>query len=596
MEGPSGAAAAQPLARSFSQVVFNNIPQSYPPSTSLTCHYTASFQPHPRDWVGIFKVGWNSAKDYHTFVWVEPCLDVVGQESVTRQTLFKDYYLPKDEMEFYQFCYIDVTGQVRGASTPFCFKSPEEQSLTSRLDDDILVVTTQEQVDQSVRERDELQKELDQIRQENETLKSALEKERQDAAVFKEQNEEKESEKSHLVEEMGQIKEEMGNLKSTLQQKLQEIDTLKEELLVQTTQQLELEQHRATEQKELSRSSDRAAAENEKHTQEKYDRAVLKINQMKDEHKALKGTIEAQSQDIAKLNCKLREGQRELFKTEDSIQLLQVDLQSSDTQKDRLDAELQRVTLNMEDLKRENQELCRRLTQQGTQQESPDDLASTGGPLQALVSQLQEAQVKLATERDETRNTKRQVVALNEELTNVKRQLDNVVMACDEDRRKSNKFELQLREALEAVADKDGLIEENEHMMRLVKHENEDLTRENNNLRSNMEGLRSAYADLNAPTSDSSHGQPDSTSPAGNTSTIPAPDPTEHPYEVIEDVAEPEEGQLLMCRHCHESFPGITRGELEQHEASHRVCPFCTVICDHMEQSVFEDHVYSHEL
>ncbi|XP_034426459.1 calcium-binding and coiled-coil domain-containing protein 2 isoform X3 [Hippoglossus hippoglossus] len=554
MEGPSGAAAAQPLARSFSQVVFNNIPQSYPPSTSLTCHYTASFQPHPRDWVGIFKVGWNSAKDYHTFVWVEPCLDVVGQESVTRQTLFKDYYLPKDEMEFYQFCYIDVTGQVRGASTPFCFKSPEEQSLTSRLDDDILVVTTQEQ------------------------------------------NEEKESEKSHLVEEMGQIKEEMGNLKSTLQQKLQEIDTLKEELLVQTTQQLELEQHRATEQKELSRSSDRAAAENEKHTQEKYDRAVLKINQMKDEHKALKGTIEAQSQDIAKLNCKLREGQRELFKTEDSIQLLQVDLQSSDTQKDRLDAELQRVTLNMEDLKRENQELCRRLTQQGTQQESPDDLASTGGPLQALVSQLQEAQVKLATERDETRNTKRQVVALNEELTNVKRQLDNVVMACDEDRRKSNKFELQLREALEAVADKDGLIEENEHMMRLVKHENEDLTRENNNLRSNMEGLRSAYADLNAPTSDSSHGQPDSTSPAGNTSTIPAPDPTEHPYEVIEDVAEPEEGQLLMCRHCHESFPGITRGELEQHEASHRVCPFCTVICDHMEQSVFEDHVYSHEL
>ena len=34
------------------------------------------------------QVGWNSAKDYHTFVWVEPCLDVVG-EAVTRQTFFK---------------------------------------------------------------------------------------------------------------------------------------------------------------------------------------------------------------------------------------------------------------------------------------------------------------------------------------------------------------------------------------------------------------------------------------------------------------------------------------------------------------------------
>ncbi|XP_060950341.1 calcium-binding and coiled-coil domain-containing protein 2 isoform X2 [Limanda limanda] len=596
MEGPSGAAAAPPPVRTFSQVVFSNIPQSYPPSTSLTCHYTAAFQPHPRDWVGIFKVGWNSAKDYHTFVWVEPGLDVVGQESVSRQTVFKDYYLPKDEMEFYQFCYIDVTGQVRGASTPFCFKSPEEQSLTSRLDDDILVVTTQEQVDQSVRERDELQKDLDQIRQENETLKLALEKEQQDAAVLKEQNEEKEREKSHLVEEMGQNKEEIENLTSTLQQKLQEMSTLKEELLAQITKHLELEQHRASEQETLSLSSDRAAAENQKHTQEKYDRAVMKINQMKDEQKALKGTIDVQSQEIAKLNCKVREGERELLKTEDSVQLLQVDLQSSEKQKDRLDAELQRLTLNMEEVKRENQQLCRRLTQQETQQQSAEDPGSAAGPLQArcqaLASQLQDAQVKLATERDDTRNTKRQVVALNEELSHMKRQLENTVAVCDEDRRKSNKLELQLREALEALVDKDGFIEETEQKMRLVRQENEALTRENNDLRSNMEGLRSAYADLNAaPTGDSPHVQPAAAAPAANTSSPPAP---EHLYHVI-DVAEPEE-ELLVCRHCQESFPGITRGELEQHEESHRVCPFCTVICDLMEQSVFEDHVYSHNL
>ncbi|XP_062269781.1 calcium-binding and coiled-coil domain-containing protein 2 [Platichthys flesus] len=598
MEVSSGAAAAQPPVRNFSQVVFNNIPQSYPPSTSLTCHYTAAFQPHPRDWVGIFKVGWNSAKDYHTFVWVEPCLDVVGQESVSRQTVFKDYYLPKDEMEFYQFCYIDVTGQVRGASTPFCFKSPEDQSLTSRLEDDILVVTTQEQVDQSVRERDELQKELDQIRLENQTLKLALEKEQQDAAVVKEQNEENEKEKSHLVREMDQNKEEIENLTSTLQQKLQEMETLKEELMVQMTKHLELEQHRATEQKNLSLSSDRASAETEKHSQEKYDRAVMKINQMKDERKAMKETIDAQSQDITKLSCKLREGERELLNTEDRVQLLQVDLQSSEKQRDRLDAELQRVSLNMEDVKRENQELCLRLSQQETQQEPAGDPGSTGGPLQArcqaLASQLQDTQVKLATERDDTRNTKRQVVGLNEELMNMKRQLESLVMTGDEAQRRGNKLEMQLREAQELLADKDGLIEEKEQMIRLLKQENEALTRENNNLLSNMEGLRSAYADLNAPASDSPHVQPDSASPAANTRSIPAPDPAEHLYDVIEDVAEPEE-ELLVCRHCHESFPGITRGELEQHEESHRVCPFCTVICDHMEQSMFEDHVYSHE-
>ena len=44
------------------------------------------------------------------------------------------------------------------------------------------------------------------------------------------------------------------------------------------------------------------------------------------------------------------------------------------------------------------------------------------------------------------------------------------------------------------------------------------------------------------------------------------------------------------------SFPGITLEELEQPEQSHRVCPFCTLICDDMGQAEFEDHVYSHEI
>lgn len=55
-----------------------------------------------------------------------------------------EYYLPKDVIEFYQFCYVDSTGQVRGASTPFCFKNTEEQSTEGCPDDtDLLVITTQ---------------------------------------------------------------------------------------------------------------------------------------------------------------------------------------------------------------------------------------------------------------------------------------------------------------------------------------------------------------------------------------------------------------------------------------------------------------------
>lgn len=54
MESSTDAAAA----RTFSQVLFTDIPHSYPPSTPVTCCYTLTdaFQPNPRDWVGIFKV------------------------------------------------------------------------------------------------------------------------------------------------------------------------------------------------------------------------------------------------------------------------------------------------------------------------------------------------------------------------------------------------------------------------------------------------------------------------------------------------------------------------------------------------------------
>lgn len=54
-----------------------------------------------------------------------------------------DYYLPKDETEFYRFCYVDGAGQLRGASTPFRFRKSKQQNAESRLDDNLLIVTTQ---------------------------------------------------------------------------------------------------------------------------------------------------------------------------------------------------------------------------------------------------------------------------------------------------------------------------------------------------------------------------------------------------------------------------------------------------------------------
>lgn len=60
---------------------------------------------------------------------------------------FLGYYVPKSDGEFYQFCYVSHVGDIRGASTPFQFRSatPTDELLTVTEDDsnsDILVVST----------------------------------------------------------------------------------------------------------------------------------------------------------------------------------------------------------------------------------------------------------------------------------------------------------------------------------------------------------------------------------------------------------------------------------------------------------------------
>uniref|UniRef100_A0A146VHC8 Calcium binding and coiled-coil domain 2 n=1 Tax=Fundulus heteroclitus TaxID=8078 RepID=A0A146VHC8_FUNHE len=589
----AAAAAPDPPARTFSQVAFTDIPYSYPPSKPIICRFTlnSDFQSNTRDWVGIFKVGWSSTRDYHTFVWVEVNHDAQGQE--IRQAAFKEYYLPKDETEFYQFCYVDNAGQVRGASTAFCFRSPSEQNMESTTDDDMLVITTQEQVEQSQREKAELQKQLDLMRAENQTLKSSLQS---DAGRFKEGNEQREAENAKLLKEMDQLKEHNERLKHTLQQQMKENDRLKEEMMIQMTKQMEIQRQDSTEQEKQS-----ASLTSSRSSEERYNRAVMKINQLKEEREELKGKLESQSDEIAKLKGKLRETERELSKTSDSIQLLQVDLQSTNKEKERLSAELQKLQglkVDADELKRENQELCRRLSQQGSLPTSPQ--TELRGEVQSLSRQLQDAQVKLAAEKEETRTARRQAEYLEKEMHEVKEQLKNLARGSEMEERRSGKYEMQLRELNALLADKDIALQAKEQEIMLINRERDELTRENQELKGDIERLRSVYTNTAPPAADEpSYLQPDIVAGGDAAASRDQQDRPAQPqniYETIDSLLVSQDEPLLVCHHCQESFPGITQQELEQHEQSHRVCPFCTMICDNMEQAVFEDHVYSHEL
>ncbi|XP_075797905.1 calcium-binding and coiled-coil domain-containing protein 2 [Microtus pennsylvanicus] len=158
-----------------SQVVFNGVEDFYLPGGDVTCRYsfTRQFNPRHSDWIGIFKVGWETIKDYYTYVWVP----MPSPEELTTQqeVLFKAYYLPKDG-ENYQFCYVDEDGKVQGASTPFQFCSKSEE--------DMLVVTTQGKVEEMeqrteelLRENQELKENCASLRQQKSDVRAELERE-----------------------------------------------------------------------------------------------------------------------------------------------------------------------------------------------------------------------------------------------------------------------------------------------------------------------------------------------------------------------------------------------------------------------------------
>uniref|UniRef100_A0A8C5LTA1 UBZ1-type domain-containing protein n=1 Tax=Leptobrachium leishanense TaxID=445787 RepID=A0A8C5LTA1_9ANUR len=135
-------------ASNFAHVIFQNVAKTYLPSAPLDCHYTLTqyIPPNNKDWVGIFKVGWSTARDYYTFLWSPMPEKYVPESPCDCVLTFQGYYLPNDDGEFYQFCYVTHKGEIRGASTPFQFRttSPVDELLTMEDEghSDMLVVTT----------------------------------------------------------------------------------------------------------------------------------------------------------------------------------------------------------------------------------------------------------------------------------------------------------------------------------------------------------------------------------------------------------------------------------------------------------------------
>ncbi|NXV18313.1 CACO2 protein, partial [Cepphus grylle] len=211
----------------FSQVIFNNVDKFYVPGGDVTCYYTLTQNiiPRGKDWVGIFRVGWKTTREYYTFMWAPLPSDARSDTPVQQQIQFKAYYLPKDD-EYYQFCYVDQDGVVRGASVPFQFRAETE--------DDILVVTTQGEVE-------EIELRNKNLRKENEELKaSCASLKKQNIGLQKELNKMQELQNSleSLRSNTVKLELELTSLKKENKQ-IKELDDCREAELHQLKEQIQ---------------------------------------------------------------------------------------------------------------------------------------------------------------------------------------------------------------------------------------------------------------------------------------------------------------------------------------------------------------------
>ncbi|XP_039973640.1 tax1-binding protein 1 homolog B [Xiphias gladius] len=390
----------------FAHVIFQNVGKSYLPHAALECHYTLTqfIKPHPKDWVGIFKVGWSTARDYYTFLWSPLPENYVEGTAVNRTVVFQGYYVPNDDGEFYQFCYVTHKGEIRGASTPFQFRanSPSEDELLTVEDEcnsDILVVTTkagflEQKVEEAQREKDELvknmallQQEKEHLEAEKESLQKEYEQEKETCAQLRRENQEVQSSSQALQEEKEEVKrrleeatarviqleEDLIGVTQKGLQKETELDSLKDRVKKLTAEKEALESHLKNErdEKELYKihlknrelENTKLSAElqmlksvdvNKENTiaqfKEEVGRLQACLTEKEKQHREILAKVSPLG-DMKALKEQLRQKEEQLQANQQQSTLLAAELRDASRTRDRTMSELYRMKLEADALR-----------------------------------------------------------------------------------------------------------------------------------------------------------------------------------------------------------------------------------------------------
>uniref|UniRef100_A0A8D2GD70 Calcium-binding and coiled-coil domain-containing protein 2 n=2 Tax=Theropithecus gelada TaxID=9565 RepID=A0A8D2GD70_THEGE len=296
----------------FSQVIFNSVEKFYIPGGDVTCRYTftQNFIPRQKDWIGIFRafkcfqdkleqgllkwrsqgqtlqVGWKTVREYYTFMWVTLPVDLNNKSAKQQEVQFKAYYLPKDD-EYYQFCYVDQDGVVRGASIPFQFRPENEE--------DILVVTTQGEVEEIEQHNKELCKENQELKdscvslqKQNSDMQAELQKKQEELETLQSINKKLElkvkEQKDYWETELLQLKEQNQKMSSENEKMGIRVDQLQAQL--------------STQEKEMEKlvQGDQDKTEQLEHLKKENGHLFLSLTEQRKDQKKLEQTVEEMKQ------------------------------------------------------------------------------------------------------------------------------------------------------------------------------------------------------------------------------------------------------------------------------------------------------------
>ncbi|XP_050621627.1 calcium-binding and coiled-coil domain-containing protein 2 isoform X1 [Macaca thibetana thibetana] len=272
----------------FSQVIFNSVEKFYIPGGDVTCRYTftQNFIPRQKDWIGIFRVGWKTVREYYTFMWVTLPIDLNNKSAKQQEVQFKAYYLPKDD-EYYQFCYVDQDGVVRGASIPFQFRPENEE--------DILVVTTQGEVEEIEQHNKELCKENQELKdscvslqKQNSDMQAELQKKQEELETLQSINKKLElkvkEQKDYWETELLQLKEQNQKMSSENEKMGIRVDQLQAQLSTQEKEMEKLVQGDQDKTKQLE------------HLKKENGHLFLSLTEQRKDQKKLEQTVEEMKQ------------------------------------------------------------------------------------------------------------------------------------------------------------------------------------------------------------------------------------------------------------------------------------------------------------